>query len=83
MNSAFPITHAVNGVPAQPSAIMASRDRPRITRQRVRRGTDLPLAAIADRSSRLVPESADDRRENGTCHATTGDLADDAADIRR
>src|ERR1700674_3061332 len=48
----------------------------------MRRGTDPRLAAIADRLSRLALESADDRRENGTRHATTGHLADDAADIR-
>src|ERR1700722_6652502 len=51
-------------------------------RQRMRRGTDLCLAVSADSSGGLVLESADDRGENGPRHATSGDLADDAADIR-
>jgi hypothetical protein len=38
---------------------------------------------IADRSSRPVLDGADDRRENGTRDAATGDLTDDASDIRR
>jgi hypothetical protein len=38
---------------------------------------------MADGSGRLVLEGADDRGKNGPRHAATGDLADDAADIRR
>jgi hypothetical protein len=38
---------------------------------------------MADGSGRLVLEGADDRGKNGARHAATGDLADDAADIRR
>jgi hypothetical protein len=36
-----------------------------------------------DGSSCLVLEGADDRGENGTGNAATGDLADNTADIRR
>ena len=38
---------------------------------------------IADRSGRPVLDGADDRGENGTGDTAAGDLADDAADIRR
>jgi hypothetical protein len=39
---------------------------------------------VSDRSSsRPVLDGADDRRQHGACNATTGNLTDDAADIRR
>src|SRR3984957_14279659 len=41
------------------------------------------LVAGAGMSGRLVLQCADDCGENGTRHATAGDLADDATDIRR